>query len=207
MHIPDGLLSFEHGMIYLIISLVILAISFYRVSKKVDMEKRLVLSGVLTAVVVVATSVTIPSPMGIPMHFFIIPLVVLILGPCNASLVSFLALLVQALLLGEGGVTTFGANVLDMSIILTWVVFGVYSVLSSINERFAVFTSTLIGVIAATFAQIFILAIAGASSLNVLCASLLPYYLMIGVIEGLLTFVILEFISRTNNNILEIEKV
>ncbi len=207
MHIPDGLLPFEQGMIYLVISLVILVISFYHVSKKTDMEKRLVLSGVLTAIVVVATSVTIPSPMGIPMHFFIIPLVVFILGPFNASLVSFLALLVQALVFGEGGVTTFGANVLDMGIVLSFVVYGVYKLFSNINKRFAIFLSTLMGVLAATFAQIFILAVAGTSSLNVLFGSLLPYYLMIGVMEGLLTVVILEFISRTNNEILEIEKV
>lgn len=207
MHIPDGLLPVEQGIIYLVISLVIVGISFYYVSKKTDMEKRLVLSGVLTAIVVVATSLTIPSPMGIPMHFFIIPLVVLILGPFNASLVSFLALLVQALAFGEGGVTTFGTNVFDMGIILSFVVYGVYKLFSNINERFAIFISTLMGILAATFAQIFILAVAGASGLNVLVGSLLPYYLMIGIMEGLLTVVILEFISRTNNTILEIEKV
>lgn len=207
MHIPDGLLPFEQGVVYLIIGLVILSISFYHVSKKTNMEKRLVLSGVLTAIVVVATSLTIPSPMGIPMHFFIIPLVVFILGPCNTSLVSFLALLVQALVLGEGGITTLGANVLDMGIVLSFVVGGVYKLFFNINMRFAIFISTLMGILAATFAQIFILAAAGASSLNVLFASLLPYYLMIGVMEGLITVVILEFISKTNSTILEVEKV
>jgi ABC-type Co2+ transport system permease subunit len=30
---------------------------------------------------------------------------------------------------------------------------------------------------------------------------------MIGIIEGIANVIILEFISRTNNNILEIEKV
>lgn len=207
MHIPDGLIPFEQAMIYLVVSLVILGIFFYYTSKKTDMEKRLVISGVLTAIVVVATSVTIPSPMGIPMHFFIIPLAVFILGPFNASLVSFLALLVQALVLGEGGITVLGANVLNMGIILSLVVYGVYNLFSGINKKVAVFLSTVLGILAATFAQIFILAIAGTSSLNVLCASLLPYYLMIGVMEGIINIIILEFISRTKNDILEIEKV
>ena len=70
MHIPDGLIPLDQSVIYLVISLIILAISFYFCSKKTDMGKRLVLNGVLTAIVIVATSVTIPSPMGIPMHFF-----------------------------------------------------------------------------------------------------------------------------------------
>ena len=207
MHIPDGLIPFEQAMVYLVVSLIIVAVSFYYVSKKTDMESRLVLSGVLTAITVVATSVTIPSPMGIPMHFFIIPLVVLILGPFNAILVSFLSLLVQALGIGEGGITTLGINVLDMGIILSCVVYFVYKLFSSINERFAVFSSTVAGILAATLIQILILVLANTTSLEVLLGSLLPYYLMIGIIEGIANVIILEFISRTNNNILEIEKV
>ena len=207
MHIPDGLIPFEQALAYLIVSLVILSIFFYYTSKKVDMEKRLVLTGVLTAIVVVATSFTIPSPMGVQIHFFIIPLVVFILGPFNASLVSFLALLVQALALGEGGVTALGANVLDMGIVLSLVVYAVYKLFSSIDRRIAIFVSTVMGILAATFMQIFILAIANASSLEVLLASLLPYYLMVAIMEGIMNIVIMEFISRMDNSILDIEKV
>jgi cobalt/nickel transport system permease protein len=207
MHIPDGLIPFEQAMVYLVVSLIIVAVSFYYVSKKTDMERRLVFSGVLTAITVAATSVTIPSRMGIRMHFFIITLVVLILGPFNAILVSFLSLLVQALGIGEGGITTLGINVLDMGIILSCVVYFVYKLFSSINERFAVFSSTVAGILAATLIQILILVLANTTSLEVLLGSLLPYYLMIGIIEGIANVIILEFISRTNNNILEIEKV
>lgn len=207
MHIPDGLIPIEQAIVYLIISLIIVGISFYYTSKKTDMEKRLVLSGVLTAVAVVATSVTIPSPMGIPMHFFVIPLVVLILGPFNAILVSFLSLLVQALAVGEGGLTTLGINVLDMGIILSFIVYFVYKLFSSINERFAIFLATVMGILSATVVQIVILVLANTTSLEVLLGSLLPYYLMIGVIEGIINVIIIEFLSRTNNTILEIEKV
>ena len=168
MHIPDGLIPFEQAMAYLVVCLIIVGISFYYASKKTDMEKRLVLTGILTAVAVVATSVTIPSPMGIPMHFFIIPLVVLILGPFNAIIVSFLSLLVQSLAIGEGGITTLGVNVLDMGIILSIVVYFVYNLFSSINERFAIFLSTLMGILAATILQIFILVLANTTSLEVL---------------------------------------
>ena len=207
MHIPDGLIPFEQALAYLIVSLVILSIFFYYTSRKVDMEKRLVLTGVLTAIVVVATSFTIPSPMGVQIHFFIIPLVAFILGPFNASLVSFLALLVQALALGEGGVTALGANVLDMGIVLSLVVYAVYKLFSSIDRRIAIFVSTVMGILAATFMQIFILAIANASSLEVLLASLLPYYLMVAIMEGIINIVIMEFISRMDASILDIGKV
>ncbi len=207
MHIPDGLIPFDQAMIYLIISLIILSYFFYKLSKKGDMEKRLVLSGILTAVAVVATTITIPSPIGIPMHFFIIPLVVILLGPYNASLVSFLALLVQALGFGMGGVTTLGINVLDMGIILSVVVYAVYILLVNVNEDLAIIISTMAGILAATMAQILILTFAKTTSFEVLLGSLLPYYLMIAVIEGVINVIIIRFISKTNRNILEIEKV
>ena len=207
MHIPDGLIPFDQAMIYLIISLIILGYFFLKLSKKGDMEKRLVLSGILTAVAVVATTITIPSPIGIPMHFFIIPLVVILLGPYNASLVSFLALLVQALGFGMGGVTTLGINVLDMGIILSVVVYAVYILLVNVNEDLAIVISTMAGILAATMAQILILTFANTTSFEVLLGSLLPYYLMIAVIEGVINVIIIRFISKTNRNILEIEKV
>ena len=207
MHIPDGLIPFDQAMIYLIISLIILGYFFFKLSKKGDMEKRLVLSGILTAVAVVATTITIPSPIGIPMHFFIIPLVVILLGPYNASLVSFLALLVQALGFGMGGVTTLGINVLDMGIILSVVVYAVYILLVNVNEDLAIVISTMAGILAATMAQILILTFANTTSFEVLLGSLLPYYLMIAVIEGVINVIIIRFISKTNRSILEIEKV
>lgn len=207
MHIPDGLIPITHAMVYLAISLVFLAYSFINITKKADMGERLVLTGVLTAMTVVATSVTVPSPIGIPMHFFIITLVVLILGPLSGFIVSFLALLIQAFSLGMGGVTTLGINVLDMGIILSITVYIIYNLFSNINDKMAIFLSTVTGILAATLAQIIILALANTTSFEVLIASLLPYYLMIGIIEGVANILILEFISKTNNSILEIEKV
>ena len=143
MHIPDGLIPITHAMVYLAISLVFLAYSFINITKKVDMGERLVLTGVLTAMTVVATSVTVPSPIGIPMHFFIIPLVVLILGPLSGFIVSFLALLIQAFSLGMGGVTTLGINVLDMGIILSITVYIIYNLFSNINDKMLLFLLTI----------------------------------------------------------------
>ena len=106
-----------------------------------------------------------------------------------------------------GGVTTLGINVLDMGIILSITVYIIYNLFSNINDKMAIFLSTVTGILAATLAQIIILALANTTSFEVLIASLLPYYLMIGIIEGVANILILEFISKANNSILEIEKV
>lgn len=207
MHIPDGLIPMDQAIIYWIITLIVLAIFFARVSKKVNMEERLVLTAILTAATVVVTAVSIPSPFGIPMHLFLIPLVVILLGPLNGTLVCFLALLTQAIFLGMGGVTTLGANVLVMGVSLSLVCSLVYNLFKNINGRLAIFLGTIFGILTATFVQIIILLWTETTSLEVLLASLLPFYLVVGFIEAFINVVILELIFNARPDIADIEKV
>lgn len=207
MHIPDGLIPMDQAIIYWIITLIVLAVFFIRVSKKVNMEERLVLTAILTAATVVTTAVSIPSPFGIPMHFFLIPLVVILLGPLNGTLVCFLALLTQAIFLGMGGVTTLGANVLVMGVSLSLVCSVVYDLFKSINRRLAIFLATIFGILAATVVQIIILLLTETTSLEVLLASLLPFYLVVGFIEAFINVVVLELIFNARPDIADIEKV
>ena len=207
MHIPDGLIPMDQAIVYWIITIVILAIFFIKLSKKVNMEERLVLTAVLTAATVVATSLSIPSPFGIPMHFFLIPLVVILLGPLNATLVCFLALLTQAVFLGMGGITTLGANVLVMGVSLSFVTSIVYGLFKNINGRLSIFLSTIFGILAATVVQIIILLLTNTTSLEVLLASLLPFYLVVAFIEAFINVIIVELIFNTRPEIENIEKV
>lgn len=207
MHIPDGLIPMDQAIIYWVITLIVLTVFFMRVSRKVDMEKRLVLTAVLTAATVVATAISIPSPFGIPMHFFLIPLVVIILGPLNGTLVCFLALLTQAIFLGMGGVTTLGANVLVMGVSLSLVTAVIYDLFKNINSRIAIFFATIMGILTATVVQIIILLLTQTTSLEVLVASLLPFYLVVGFIEAFINVVVLELIFNARPDIASIEKV
>ena len=54
MHIPDGLISINQAIVYWIISIVILAIFFLRISKKVDMSKRSLLTALFTTAFIVS---------------------------------------------------------------------------------------------------------------------------------------------------------
>lgn len=202
MHIPDGIIPLAQATIYWVVSIIFLLIISFKLSKDKMFNKQVVLTAVLTAATVVATSVSIPSPMGIPMHFFLIPLVVMILGLYKGSLVSFLSLVFQSIFLGMGGITTLGANFLVMGIILSLCVYFVYNLFLDVNNSVAIFLSTLIGIMGATFAQIFILMLTNTTSFNVLLASLLPFYLVVGILEGLINIFILGFIKRVRPEIL-----
>ena len=205
MHLPDGLIPLNQALVYWIICLIILGLFFYKFSKERN-DKRIILLGVFASLTVIVSSVSIPSPFGIPIHFFLIPLVALILGPLNGSVVSFLALLVQSLFLAMGGLTTLGANVLTIGIVISFGTFIFYKIFLNLNKKFAIFCGTLVGIICGTFFQVLILIISGSSTLETLLASLVPFYLFVAIIEGIINLIIMTAIERISPEILTFNK-
>ena len=154
MHLPDGIISFEQAAIYWIITLVIISIFLYKFSKDENKEKRIISIALFSVFTMVVTSVSVPSPLGVPIHFFLIPMIAIILGPLSSTIVSFVTLLMQALILNMGGITTLGANFLVMGFILSIATYGFYRVFSYLNEKVAIFASTIIGIMFATFSHL-----------------------------------------------------
>ena len=207
MHLPDGIISFEQAMIYWIITLIIISIFFYKFSKDENKEKRIISIALFSVFTIVVTSLSIPSPLGVPIHFFLIPLIAILLGPLSSTIVSFVTLIMQALVLNMGGITSLGANFLVMGFILSIVTYGFYMLFININEKLAIFGSTIIGIIFATFGQVAILLISGAMNFDVLLATLVPFYLFISFIEGFANVIIITAIEKTKPEIIEINKI
>lgn len=185
MHLPDGIVPLNQAIIYWIITLIIMAIFFYKFSKDENKEKRIISIAIFSVFTITVTSLSIPSPLGVPIHFFLIPLVAIVLGPNTSNIVSFISLLMQFLVLNMGGITILGANFLVMGFILSYVTYGFYRLLQDLNKKIAIFASTIIGIMAATFGQVAILLLSGAMNFDVLLATLIPFYLFISIIEGL----------------------
>ena len=116
-------------------------------------------------------------------------------------------MLTQAVFLGMGGITTLGANVLVMGVSLSFVTSIVYGLFKNINGRLSIFLSTIFGILAATVVQIIILLLTNTTSLEVLLASLLPFYLVVAFIEAFINVIIVELIFNTRPEIENIEKV
>ena len=207
MHLPDGIISFEQAAIYWIITLVIISIFLYKFSKDENKEKRIISIALFSVFTMVVTSVSVPSPLGVPIHFFLIPMIAIILGPLSSTIVSFVTLLMQALILNMGGITTLGANFLVMGFILSIATYGFYRVFSYLNEKAAIFASTIIGIMFATFTQVAILLISGAMNFDILLSTLVPFYLFISLIEGFANVVIITAIEKTKPEIIEINKI
>jgi cobalt/nickel transport system permease protein len=71
----------------------------------------------------------VPVPGGTTAHAVGGTLMAIILGPWAAAIGVSIALLVQALFFGDGGILTYGANCFNMAIVLPFVGYFVYSLL------------------------------------------------------------------------------
>lgn len=204
---PDGIISIEQALVYWIITLIIISIFFYKFSKDENKEKRIISIALFSVFTIVVTSLSIPSPLGVPIHFFLIPMIAILLGPLSSTIVSFVTLIMQALVLNMGGITSLGANFLVMGFILSVVTYGFYRMFLNINDNLAIFASTIIGIMAATFAQVAILLISGAMNFDILLSTLVPFYMFIAFIEGFANMVIITAIDKTKPDIREINKI
>ncbi|MBE6509656.1 MAG: energy-coupling factor ABC transporter permease [Methanobrevibacter sp.] len=207
MHLPDGIVPLNQAIIYWIITFIIMAIFLYKFSKDENKEKRIISIAIFSVFTITVTSLSIPSPLGVPIHFFLIPLVAIVLGPNTSNIVSFISLLMQFLVLNMGGITILGANFLVMGFILSYVTYGFYRLLQDLNKKIAIFASTIIGIMAATFGQVAILLLSGAMNFDVLLATLIPFYLFISIIEGFANIIIISAIEKIKPEIMEINKI
>lgn len=207
MHLPDGIIPIEQSIIYLVLSIIILLIYNYRLSRIEHIDKQIVNIALFSAVVLILSSLSIPSPLGIPIHFFVIPIVVILLGVISATLVSCISLIGQALLLNMGGVTSFGANFLVMGFVLALVTSVFYSIFMDIDERLAIFLSTIIGIISATFLQAIMLVLSGSITFNAVISTLIPYYMFIAIIEGILNVIIIYTLMKVKPELLKLNRV
>jgi cobalt/nickel transport system permease protein len=125
MHIPDGYLSPQTCAAAYAVALPTCAIAARRVSRVVKTRNVPTLA-ILAALSFLVMMFNIPIPDGTTAHAVGGVLIAVALGPWAAVIAVSVALLFQALLFGDGGVLAFGANALNMAIVLPFVGYGVY---------------------------------------------------------------------------------
>lgn len=213
MHIPDGILPIMHCLIYFVIAGLIVT---YAIIKTRKSTKKLTLIATIAAIIFLASLLNIPIILGIREHILLIPLFTIIVGPVEAVLATFIALLLQACLGLEGGITTLGANTLSMAVGAPLAAYYTHGTVKKIaGERWrdvAAFAAGAIGVIAAAFfCGLFVslspqwsqqqatTAMPEASFLlqEIILASILTYFMPIAAIEGIITLLILRMIPKS----------
>jgi cobalt/nickel transport system permease protein len=125
MHIPDGYLSPATCAVGYAASIPFWRIALKRVKKQMN-SRQVPLVSLFAALSFVIMMFNLPLPGGTTGHATGIGLATVVIGPWAAMLAVSVALVVQALFFGDGGVTAIGANCFNMAIAGALVAYVVY---------------------------------------------------------------------------------
>ena len=203
MHIPNGFIPWQQCIIYYIILIVALYFATKWAKTKLD-DKHVPLIAILSAGIFAIMSMNIPIPFGTSGHMVGGCLVALVFcAPEAAILVFTIVLLIQALIFGDGGITVLGTNVLNMGIIGGFV--GLYSFkgLKKIIGKYpAIGTAAWLATVISAIAAAVELAIAGTFPLTLGIYSMVLYHVFIGIIEAILTVIVIMALEKFRPDLL-----
>lgn len=140
MHISEGILPWNWAAIWFAVALPFVGYGLYRLRKMSEIDlsfKPLV--GVMTAVVFIISCMPVPVPMaGTCSHPCGTGISGILLGPAISILITAAALLIQALFLAHGGLTTWGADIVSMGVVGSFTGYLTFRALRRVKVNMAV---------------------------------------------------------------------
>jgi len=212
MHISEGILPFNWAALWFVVALPFAALGLYRLKKlsASDMSFK-PLVGLMAAVVFIVSCMPVPVPTaGTCSHPCGTGLSAILLGPGISVLVASVALLIQALFLSHGGLSTLGANIVSMGIAGSFAAYLTFRLLRKfrINLAVAGFVAGLLADWATYLATSVELAsgIRGDAAFLPLFTKIVlafvPTQLPLGIVEGALTAGMVSLLYRKRPDLL-----
>lgn len=221
MHIPDGYLSPVTSLVMILLALPFWAIGLRRIRQIMD-ARSIPLIALLAAFSFVIMMFNIPLPGGTSGHAVGATLATVILGPEVATIAVSIALIIQALFFGDGGILAIGANCFNMAVVIPYVSYAIYHAFARntpITSRRRLVGAALggwLGMTAAAFLAGFEFGIqpllfhaADGTPLYApyplsiaIPAMVLPHMAVASVVEGGLTALVVAYLQRANPSVL-----
>lgn len=129
MHIPDGYLGPVTCGFFYAVMLPVWSVAS-KVVKKTLNAKQVPMLAIGAAFSFVIMMFNIPIPAGTTGHAVGAVLVAILLGPWAACIAITVALVIQALLFGDGGITAIGANCFNMAFVMPFAGYYIYKAIS-----------------------------------------------------------------------------
>ncbi len=211
MHLPDGFLTPAVWVPLWAIAAGALALSTWRVNRRLE-DRHVPLLGVLAAFVFAVQMLNVPVAGGTSGHVVGGVLISVFVGPLAAFLVMGSILAVQALFFQDGGITTLGANMVNMGLIGTFLGYWLYRLVSDAlrggRGRLAgAGVAGWVTIVLASVACSLELAASGTSPLGVALPAMVGYHMVIGVVEAVVTAAVIGFVSGARPDLLELPKL
>jgi cobalt/nickel transport system permease protein len=200
VHIPDGFLDTRIWVGAGVLSAGAVAAAVAK-TRKVLEDRQVPALGVMAAFIFAAQMVNFPVAGGTSGHLLGGALAAILLGPWSAGLILTTVLIIQMLFFYDGGLTALGANVLNMAVIAPWVAYGTCRLVSNLfrssaGRTAAIFLASWMSVMAAALAASLEIAFSGTVPLKIVLPAMLGWHALIGIGEGLITVVVVSFVSR-----------
>jgi cobalt/nickel transport system permease protein len=222
MHIPDGYLGPQtYGVLYgVMVPIWALASRIVRRTLKQRQVPFLALGAAFSVVIM---RFNIPIPGGSTGHAVGGVIVAILLGPWAAVIAISISLVIQALLFGDGGITAIGANCFNMAFVMPMVGYLVYRLISKgapVTSRRRWIAGAVAGYIGLNVAAVTTAIMFGLQPLLAKGADGRPLYfpyplkvavpvmaaqhlLFFGLIEAVLTSLLVIYFQRTEPSMLE----
>ncbi len=197
MHIPDGFLDPLVASLLYVISLIIIYLSARKYFRE---EGDVYYLSVMAASIFAAQMLNWPIPGGTSAHLVGGALAAILIGPFGGCLAMFMNLLVQCLLMGDGGITALGANAFNMAVIDVFVGYATYKALLRLtsNRFISSFVGGWLGIFTAALACGMEIGISSqfVLSLNVTVPVMAVWHGLLGLVEGAITAFVVLYLER-----------
>ena len=211
MHIPDNYLSPASCAVLAFAAAPVVGLSITKVKAQLKENKELApMLGIAASLSFLLMMFNVPIPGGTTAHAVGGVLLSILIGPYAASLALSVALLLQALLFGDGGILALGANIFNMAIAMPFVGYAVYHFFRKQNHETAgVLVGSYVGInVAALLTAIElgiqpIIATQGGEPLYnpyglavTIPAMMVTHLTIAGAVEVFFTYVIYRFVKQ-----------
>ena len=225
MHIPDGYLSPVTCIVMFAIVLPFWVRGVKSLRAKLN-AKTAPLVALFAAFSFVIMMFNVPLPGGTTAHAVGGDLAAIILGPDIACIAVSVALLIQAVFFGDGGILSFGANCFNMAVVLPYVSYAIYYAITKnvgVDSKRRLWASALAAWAGLTVASFFAAVEFGIQPalfhsadgtplyapypLSVsIPAMVIPHALIASVVEAVITVAVVAYLQRANQPALQINQ-
>ena len=188
------------------IKIVLILILSWKKAQKRYSHSITALLGISSAFVFAAQTINFPIIFGTSGHLVGGTFLAVLLGPFAAILAMTIVLIMQALIFADGGILAFGINVFIMAIIggLSFYLIKLINRNSNSKGRLAtsIFLASWIAVILGALIAGIIISPAFSGGILITLPSMMLYYSIIGLIEGVATTILVSSIQKIKPSII-----
>lgn len=210
MHMADALISPVVGGAFWVVSGALISYSAKKITEENDNSKT-PLMGVLGAFVFAAQMINFSIPgTGSSGHLGGGLLLAALLGPYRAFITLASILTIQCLFFADGGILALGCNIFNLGFFPAFIAYPfIFRLITSKNQSsgrlaLASIITASSGLLLGAFSVIVEVLLSGISELSfsTFLLFMMPIHLAIGIVEGMVVYVVLVFVSRTEPSML-----